>query len=145
MQIDVYSRQQILKLDPQPDTAVISISGPCDEVPFKEGWGPMLRLEFHDVVIPRDEMPVMVDPNFGRVVLFDEEMAERIDAFAWEHKDKNFAVHCAAGVSRSVAVGMFLKEIFEGDLHLHAIHTTAAANSLVHRILMRKYWENQFK
>jgi predicted protein tyrosine phosphatase len=141
MLIDVYSRQQILKLDPQPDVAVISISGPADPAPLKEGWGPILRVEFHDVVIPRDEMPVMVDPNFGRVVLFDEEIAAQIDAFAWEHKDKNFAVHCAAGVSRSVAVGMFLKEIFEGDLHLHAIHTTAAANSLVHRTLMRKYWE----
>jgi predicted protein tyrosine phosphatase len=143
MQIDVYSRQQILKLDPQPDVAVISISGPADPTPLKEGWGPLLRVEFHDVVIPRAEMPVMVDPNFGRVVLFDEEIAEQIDAFAWEHKDKNFAVHCAAGVSRSVAVGMFLKEIFEGDLHLHAIHTTAAANSLVHRTLMRKYWEER--
>jgi predicted protein tyrosine phosphatase len=143
MQIDVYSRQQILKLDPQPNTAVISISGPADPAPLKEGWGPLLRVEFHDVVIPRAEMPVMVDPNFGRVVLFDEEIAEQIDAFAWEHKDKNFAVHCAAGVSRSVAVGLFLKEIFEGDLHLHAIHTTAAANSLVHRTLMRKYWEER--
>lgn len=141
MLIDVYSRQQILKVDPQPDVAVISISGPADPAPLKEGWGPILRVEFHDVVIPRDEMPAMVEIDGGSIVLFDEEIAARIDAFAWEHKDKDFAVHCAAGVSRSVAVGLFLKEIFRGDLYLHAIHTTAAANSLVHRLLMRKYWE----
>ena len=145
MKINVYSRQQILALEPQPDTAVISISGPNDPAPFGKGWGPMLRVKFHDIVIPRAEMPVMVEIDGGPVVLFDEEMAAQIDAFAWEHKDKNFAVHCAAGVSRSVAVGLFLQDVFEGELKLHAIHTTAAANSLVHRTLMRKYWKERLK
>ncbi len=139
MLIDVYSRQQILLLDPQPDVAVISISAPAEPAPLKEGWGPILRVEFHDIVNPHDETEINGQP----IIMFDEEMAARVDAFAWEHKDKDFAVHCAAGVSRSVAVGLFLKEIFKGDLHLHAIHTTAAANSLVHRILMRKYWEER--
>ena len=143
MKIDVYSREQILGLKPDPSVAVISISGPTDPAPLKEGWGPLLRVAFHDVVIPRSEMPAMVKIDGGPVVLFDEQMANRIDTFAWEHKDRDFAVHCTAGVSRSVAVGMFLKDIFEGDLHLHAIHTTAAANSLVHRLLIQKYWKER--
>lgn len=145
MRIDVYSRQQILDLQPDPNVAVISISGPNDPAPFGKGWGPMLRVKFHDIALNPEECRIQGIKSIGGepIVLFDEEMAKRIDTFAWEHKDKDFAVHCAAGISRSVAVGVFLKEIFEGDLHLHAIHTTAAANSLIHRTLMRKYWEEQ--
>ncbi|KKL95831.1 hypothetical protein LCGC14_1850720, partial [marine sediment metagenome] len=59
------------------------------------------------------------------------------------HKEKDFMIHCDAGQSRSVAVGVFIKDVFEGELCLHAVETTAGSNSLVHRLLMKKYWEER--
>lgn len=145
MRVDVYSRQQAVELVPVEGTVVISISSPGKEAPLQEGWDDILRVGFHDVVIPRAEMPVLVEPGVGKVavVMFDETMAAAIDKFAWKYHDKNFMVHCDAGVSRSVAVGLFLKEIFQAELFTHAIHTTRAANGLVHRMLVRKYWQER--
>lgn len=144
MRVDVYNRKQACTLTPTRDTVVISITAPADPAPLKDGWKAILRVEFHDVVIPRTEMPVLVDPNSGSIVLFDEVMAAQIDYFVMAHQDKDFIIHCSAGQSRSVAVGMFIKDLFpDAILHLHAVKTTAGANSLVHRLLMRKYWKER--
>jgi predicted protein tyrosine phosphatase len=66
-----------------------------------------------------------------------------VENFVFAHKDKDFVVHCDAGVSRSVAVGMYLRTLFEAELTTHAIHTTRAYNSLVHRMLMRRWWQDR--
>jgi predicted protein tyrosine phosphatase len=146
MRVDVYNRVQACELEPVEGTAVISISAPADDAPLKHGWDPLLRIEFHDVVIPRAEMPVLVDPNCGRIVMFDEQMAYKIDKFIWANKNGNFMIHCNAGQSRSVAVGMFIKDLFgDTELVLHAVKTTAGANSLVHRLLLQRYWKEQFE
>jgi predicted protein tyrosine phosphatase len=146
MRVDVYNRAQACTLTPTGNTVVISITAPADDAPLKQGWEAILRVEFHDVVIPRAEMPALVDPNCGRVIMFDEIMAAQIDQFVWAHKDKDFIIHCQAGQSRSVAVGMFIKDLFpETILHLHAVKTTAGANGLVHRMLMQKYWKEQLR
>jgi len=143
MFVNVYNQDQACELEPIEGTAMVSITSPGQPAPLKEGWDPLLRVEFHDIVIPRAEMPVLVDPISGGVVLFDEEIAEQIDAFCWKHKRLNFIIHCAAGQSRSVAVAMFLKDIYKAEVILHAVKTTAGANALVHRTLMRKYWEER--
>jgi predicted protein tyrosine phosphatase len=138
MKVDVYNREQAVGLEPMPDTVMISISSPGDLAPLKVGWYDILRLEFHDVVrIPKD-MPEIKPFHITHV--------DAIHEFVEKHvaDGLNFAVHCDAGVSRSVAVGMFLEEIHGGDLTLHAIHTTAAANSRVSRGLLRKYWKQRF-
>lgn len=144
MRVDVYNRKQACTLTPTVNTVVISITAPADEAPLKQGWEAILRVEFHDTVIPRSEMPILVDPNSGSIVLFDKIMASQIDYFVWAHKEKDFIIHCQAGQSRSVAVGMFITDLFpDATLHLHAVKTTAGANSLVHRLLMQKYWEER--
>lgn len=135
--VNVYCRQDACALTPTPDTVVISISNPGDPAPLLEGWGAVLRLEFQDFVT--------VPEGVENTVIFTEEHAKAVDLFVNGYQEKNFMVHCDAGVSRSVAVGLFIHEIFEHELTLHAIHTTKAANSLVLRTLMRRYWSEQFE
>jgi predicted protein tyrosine phosphatase len=134
MQVDVYSRQQAVELAPVEGTVVISISTPGFELAsLQEGWKSILRLQFHDCT----------EDNASALTPFNDVMAAIVHEFIQVHLGKDFMIHCDAGVSRSVAIGLFLREIFEAELTTHAIHTTVAYNSLVHRMLMRKYWEER--
>ena len=126
-----------MDLEPTEGTVMISISAPGNPADLKEGWEDVLRLEFDDVIkIPR---------NMPEIRAFCMDDADLIHEFVDRHvaAGKDFAVHCDAGVSRSVAVGVFLIEVHGGDLNLHAIHTTDAANSRVTSGLMRKYWRQR--
>lgn len=137
--VDVYNRNDACGLDPIEGTVIISISNPDQPAPLKEGWEDVLRLEFSDIVrLPPVEMPDLVVFHQGHVDLVHSFVEKHVRA------GKDFVVHCDAGVSRSVAVGMYIHEVYEGDLNLHAIHTTAAANSRVHRGLIRKHWADRF-
>jgi predicted protein tyrosine phosphatase len=139
MQVDVYNRGQAVDLEPTEGTVMISISAPGNPADLKEGWEDVLRLEFDDVV--------KVPKNMPEIRPFCQTHVDAIHEFVDKHvaASKDFAVHCDAGVSRSVAVGVFLNEIHGGDLNLHAISTTAAANSRVSRGLFRRYWNMQLK
>ena len=137
MKVDVYNRAQAVGLEPVEGTVMISISGPDDPADLKEGWEDVLRLEFHDVVkIPR---------GIPDIKPFHRSHVDAIHEFVEKHVEagKDFAIHCDAGVSRSVAVGVFLEDVHGGDLTMHAIHTTIGANSRVTRGLMRKYWDER--
>lgn len=145
MRVDVYNIEHACALEPTPNTVVISITDPSSgplpvlsgtEASLKDGWDDILRLQFHDVVrIPAD----MED-----VVVFCINDADTIHAFIEKHSDKDFMIHCAAGVSRSVAVGSFMREVHDADLHLHEIPSDEFCNSRVRRALMDKYWRAQF-
>jgi predicted protein tyrosine phosphatase len=135
MRVDVYNRGQAVDLEPVEGTVMISISAPGNPADLKEGWEDVLRLEFDDVV--------KVPQNMPEIRAFCQTHIDAIHEFVDKHWTGNFAIHCDAGVSRSVAVGVFLRDIHEADLHLHAISTTAAANSRVHSGLVRKYWKRQ--
>lgn len=137
-QVDVHNREQAESLEPIEGTVVISISGPGRPAHLKDGWEDVLHLEFDDVVKPHSAVPDLV--------LFSQTHVDKVHAFVEKHVEagKDFVIHCDAGVSRSVAVGMYVNEVYGGDLNLHAIHTTAAANSRVHRGLVRKHWASRF-
>lgn len=142
MRVDVYSRDQVKGLKPTPNTVVISITCPADPCPLKEGWEDILRLEFHDVALPPQELP----PDLAdRVILFDEEMAAQIRHFVRQHQDRDFVIHCAAGVSRSVAVGTYLRDAHGADLRLHAAHSDGLANGWVRAVLMREPWRKRLR
>jgi len=71
-----------------------------------------LRLDFHDI----DEPFICVehpDPAQGSYHGMSMDQAKEVVAFAEKHKDASLViVHCAAGVSRSGAVGSFLAEYY---------------------------------
>ena len=139
MRVDVYSKYHAAEINPTPGTVVISIGSPGEEYSLKPGWDDILRIEFDDVVkVPTGMLGV-------NIIAFCMEHADTIHDFIELHKDKDFLVHCSAGVSRSVAVGSFMREVHEAELKLHEIHTDEHCNSRVRRGLMRKYWERQFE
>jgi len=138
MQVDVYNREQAVDLEPTEGTVMISISAPNDPASIKDGWEDVLRLEFDDVVKVR---------NMPEIVAFNHKHVDAIHEFVEKHAaaSKDFAVHCDAGWSRSTAVGMYLNEVYGGDINLHAIGSDfSKANSRVHRGLMRKHWKKRF-
>ncbi len=137
MRADVYNRAHAEAVTPVHNTVVISISNPGLPARLKEGWESVLRLEFHDVVAIPLGMPEC-EP-------FLDHHVEEIHDFVEENLDKHFVVHCDAGMSRSVAVGVFLQDVHGYTLHLHETGNDAAANSRVKRGLMRKFWNKQFE
>jgi len=137
MRIDVYNRTQAERLEPRHDAVVISISIPGKPAMLRHGWADVLRLEFHDIM---EQWEVDTEG----LTIFTPEMAAQVQRFAELHKAFDFVVHCHAGFSRSVAVGIYLRDVYEGELHTHAITHLQAANSHVLRTLMRAHWEKQF-
>lgn len=127
--VHVWSRQQALALIPERDSVIISIHSPDHDTPAGlMGWGDLLVVPFGDWVEDRE--------CEDKRLLFNTRHAKMILDFAIQHQDvERIHVHCAAGVSRSVAVGEFLSEWQSRQLHLHATHTTAAANGRVRRTL----------
>ena len=149
MKVDVYNRSQVEGLEPTPNTVVISISNPSLKIQdmagasagtpadLKDGWEAVLRVEFHDVVKVPHDMP--------DIVAFSQEHVDAIHAFVETYLDKDFVIHCDAGVSRSVAIGLYLQDVYDAELHTHAIDTTRAANSRVHRGLIRTHWAKRLE
>lgn len=133
-QVDVYNREQVLETAKQegcPSTAVISISNPGAQLEWvSPQWAGLLQLSFFDYTHPVPEKTV-----------FDEDMSQQVKAFVEEHKEHAFLIHCDAGISRSVAIGVWISETLGIPLYTHAIHTTMAANSLVLQLLRRTQWE----
>ena len=140
MQVDVYSRGQAVDLEPTEGTVMISISAPGKPADLKEGWEDVLRLEFDDIV--------KLDKRFPEFRAFCMDDADAIHEFVERHvaDGKDSAVHCDAGWSRSTAVGMYLNEVYGGDINLHSFGSAfEKANSRVHRGLMRKHWQERLK
>ena len=112
---------------------VISIGSPGEAYNLKPGWDDVLRIEFDDVI--------SISHPFIACSTAD---ADILHEFIERHIEKDFLIHCGAGLSRSVAVGSFMREIHGADLHLHETHSDEQCNSRVRRALLDKYWRKQF-
>lgn len=133
--IQVFNRQQAIELAPDPETVVISITDPGDIAPLRTGWGSILRLQFHDAV-EEDELR-----GLEELTMFDDAHVSQIVEFIEKNRDRqSFMVHCAAGISRSVAVGMFIRDCIGGELRLHAAPSETYANGRILRLLHRTLW-----
>ena len=147
--IDVYNREQFGMLAPASDVCVISCQTPpttwgegtLSEIPT--GWGESLVLKFHDVL--QQSSPEMV--------VFDAKMADKLVRFVeWSNnRNRAFAIHCDAGQSRSVAIGLWLSQYSvdldakeeQHPLYLHAAPHAGSYNSTVLNELRRaenRYW-----
>lgn len=124
----VASRATVQSRALRPASAgLISISTPKssykNKIDYTE-WNPFLALQFSD--INKGQEHTVLHP-----VLFNETHAKRIINFIWNHPYLDLVIHCDAGMSRSVAVGMFAEKYFDYELKLHDIKTTLFHNSHV--------------
>lgn len=123
MKIYVMSRFEILKyLEKNPNFAdgkwVISIFDKGSFSPFPDRFN-VLKLEFDDVT-ERDTEDGLLH--------FNVELAKKIHEFIKNipaDDKKEFIVHCAAGVSRSGAVGYMMNEWFNKFLKMNRIDNEA--------------------
>jgi len=75
------------------------------------------------------------------MALFTDKMAGDIFDFVEMHQHATVVnVHCDAGVSRSVAVGMVLAEENQWPLETKAVGTTQCANGRVKRVMHKQLW-----
>lgn len=97
------------RLDPQDSMALISIRSPGFEVLLRPGWKHLLILEFNDI-----------DRKMPPWKLFDKDQAKQVIDFVESLPDEvdSIMVHCEAGISRSAAVALFIKDCYAPDLEL---------------------------
>ena len=96
--------------------AFISINDSCGNYYhkplFKSEHHNVLTLFFDDVSHDMEGSPT----NRGETKAFTREQASEIISFLKENKNVNTVlVHCAAGISRSGAVGQFVLDFMDGD------------------------------
>jgi predicted protein tyrosine phosphatase len=129
----VWNREQACRLKGADGSVLISISCPGDPAPLMPGWAPerVLRLEFDDVSHEHEGMVVSGSMGERAIRRFRSGHAKAILEFATKHRERTIHVHCDAGVSRSVAVGVALSEWLEKSLVLKATHSTGLANGWV--------------
>ena len=135
LKVSVWSQELAEKLVPETDKEImISITGknkPDAVLNFPDER--ICRLRFDDMSPD--------DPGAGRGILFREAHAKKIIDFCNEHKNAlEFHVHCAAGMSRSAAVGFFLQEYYEIPEIDHAF-PRCHSNAYVHAVLYRLAWK----
>lgn len=95
-----------------PNHAMISITEPGRDCMFHDDWenGNLLRVQFHDISKELDNTE-----HKGTVLrCITEEQAEQIIDFveSLPQEVNHLIVHCAAGISRSPAVGEFIRQYF---------------------------------
>ncbi|HDR9103730.1 hypothetical protein [Paraburkholderia sp. A3RO-2L] len=95
--VRVLSRHAAAKREPFAGEVCISITNPRQSPPPLEGYADILRLGFHDT-----------DQVGGNFTVMSRAHADAVLEFGATHKDAPLMVHCEAGASRSVGVGLFL-------------------------------------
>lgn len=99
------------------NTVVISLTEPNSEkisITHPEsfyGFHSILEEQFWDLEEDFNDYKVLTDAQGASIRKYIE-----------EHKDKQFVIHCRAGVSRSAAVGLAVECLvnYEGDRYAHA-------------------------
>jgi protein tyrosine phosphatase len=107
------------------DIAIISINNGSDTCPANEchlcTGDNVLNLDFDDadpeaLNLPSDVVKVSYQTPTGETIsiqFFTDEQAQTAVDFIEKHKDRNFYVHCSAGVSRSQAFIRYINTVYD--------------------------------
>lgn len=112
--VNVFNRNLALEVEPARDTCLVSISTPRFEYArdmTKAGWKDSIFVDFDDTIPELIAMEKDFN-NPGPIVLFTMDHAKELLSFIETNDGAPFLVHCDAGISRSVAVGAFMRDFF---------------------------------
>jgi len=126
------------------DSALISINdteGSWNKSWFDRDHPNVIRLWFDDVENDEQKSPT----NAFTCKAFSVEQAEQLFNFIKKNADKDFIVHCSAGISRSGAVGSFINDYLNSDMEYFekANRHRILPNSHVSRLLNKLAWDEQ--
>jgi predicted protein tyrosine phosphatase len=108
--VRVLPRRLAVCREPLAGEVCISITNPRQsQAELEDGYADILRLGFHDT-----------DQVGGNFTVMSREHAKAVLEFGAKHKDAPLMVHCDAGASRSVGVGLFLAAWLNRPLRLVA-------------------------
>ncbi len=150
-------------VDTEPEVVVFSLEGAKAAVPgsptcparrlisilchgeppvgFKPGWDDVLDVRFDDVVAA---FQVNDGARVRQAVPISDEQAEAIVDFVLKAPDAPIAVHCAAGISRSVATAAFISRVLGHRMVLRGGSATeSTGNPTVYRRLLTAYFRRE--
>ncbi len=142
MNVTVTSRPNAVRMKPGYDLC-ISIRDAHDpgfyskinlDAALKHRASEVVALYFDDVT-PKSEY--IIDPRYESYTAFNQDHAKIILEVV---KDKaNILIHCEAGMSRSVAVGAFLRDFFDADAVFRETRHDSFKNIHVYNVLRRVF------
>lgn len=87
-----------------------------------------------------------VENSINGNISFDEKMANKLIEFIDQNKNRDFIIHCAAGISRSGAIGTFIKDYLElNSEEFKKYNPYVQPNSHVLRVLNKIFWDKKYK
>lgn len=132
-----------------PNTiAIISINNriPTDGETHLCNGDNVLNLDFDDIDPTSIGLPdtteeySFTDDGYLKVFFFTDSMAKEAIDFIERHKEKNFFIHCSAGISRSQAFVKYIKNVyFDIDWETNPGNPCLHANGFVYQKLMHAY------
>lgn len=110
--IETYKDNIFISIIDSKDTTLNKMFNPYSKPQFKKDYNNVLNLQFDDVTHDGENSPTAI----GKTKTFTKEDAKKIIKFLKKNKKANFClIHCAAGISRSGAVGQFVNDFFKED------------------------------
>ena len=127
--VRVWPLKQATEYAGREGCAIISISGDGDpRADLKRGWGDVLRLEFIDdsprgifnLAIALDKSSKLTDDKVEELEGFmrhcatqsQMELALKFALYHKENRNDDLHIHCGAGISRSLAMGICIADYF---------------------------------
>ena len=127
------------KVDYAAFISIISPDQPAERHYFERDTPNVLNLEFDDA---DEEIEKAYKLSASPVHLFSVEDANKIIDFIQSNIGMDFYVHCTAGVSRSGAVGWFIRQMTNSNFEDFCIHNPQInPNGYVLKILNEVYTE----
>lgn len=137
------------------DIAIISINNSTDTCPANEyhlcSGDNVLNLDFEDIDpiaegLPSDATGLSYQTPTGETIMlrfFTIEQAQTAVEFIEKYKDRNFYVHCSAGMSRSQAFIRFIQTVYyDVDWELNPDNPCNHPNGFVYQKLLRVWRKN---
>ncbi|KAA6341306.1 hypothetical protein EZS27_010893 [termite gut metagenome] len=134
------------------DLAIISITDNPKNHLFKKDHDNVLNMTFDDVGEKAYENRHKVKKSLKLKLedfyrIFSEKDAETIVDFIEKNKEKTFIIHCEAGISRSGAVGLFIRDFYDWvdkEDFDNRVKNKIYPNMLVLRLLKKEFYEKNY-
>jgi hypothetical protein len=137
--VDVYARKQLLDtVPPDPSKVLIVIEGSrssYESYPDEKAWLAVRTVAFDDF---EKDYTAKSEGKWPHKAITRDQAQELIMLMHF-HQSRDFVVCCSGGISRSVAIGCFMRDFLEYELVLNTFKSDWSLNKLVYVELGRAF------